>query len=418
MAIKPERLLVSAILLHRNKEVLIKLNFGPENMVQYGEELQYLLALKRIPSTRTFKAKFPDFRIAKVDPTDLPQLVDLCRSNKVRRDLLLSLRKATNDVRNGEKPEKIATTLEHDIRKVNNLAHPTTDVDVLNNTELFLDIYKERRKKVKKGKIIGIPYGIASMDKVTGGMQENEMITVAARTSVGKTFLMCRFAASALVSGDDVAYFSLEMTWDQIASRIFTILSHDIQKGDVDLAQIIFNSKINLGQLSTKKVQRLLKEIKSKIKGNLWVPDIVGKFSISQAGRKIEQLNPRVVFFDYFGLAVSDGGKIDNWVQASESSNNAKEIARTYSLPFVIGAQLNRTGSTAPKIEHIAITDSIGQDSDKVYMLTRRRNNRLQVHCQKFRGGMSDWRVLLNWNVDMGMITESRFVSASNEEDE
>ena len=417
MAIRPEKLLISAVLLYDQRDKLIQKNFSPDNMVRYKDELFFIMNSKTIPSKKLFQSKFPRFKITKVAVSDLDNLVQMCRDNKLRQDVVVGLRKAVSSIRDGVDPYETALQVERAMRSANNQFSPTTDVNVFESTDAFMNIYNEKRKLVKAGKSIGVAYGLPGMDKVTGGMQDSEMITVAARTSVGKTFLMCLFCSSALIQGKDAIFFSLEMPWDQIAARIFTILSYRVQKGDVQLSEILFNSKINLAQISNKKMIRVLNHIRDKIKGNLVVPDITGKFSIEQSGRKIEQFQPRVAFFDYFGLAVGESGKIDNWVAASESSHMAKEISRTFRIPFVVGAQLNRTGASTPNINTIAITDSIGQDSDKAYILTA-NNRRLRINCQKFRGGPSDWTSMVDWKVDSGKIEEIRFISGDSDDDD
>ena len=105
-------------------------------------------------------------------------------------------------------------------------------------------------------------------------------------------------------------------------------------------------------------------------------------------------------------------------MQASAASNAAKGIARTYGIPFVMAAQLNRTGATTPRLEHIALTDSIGQDSDKAYVVTKKSTNRLSFHCQKFRGGQDDWQSILRWDVNRGRIEEDYMQDSSGNYDE
>jgi hypothetical protein len=418
MAIRPEKLLISLILTYKNREGLTKESFGPDNLTRYKDELFFILNASQIPSKKLFSSKFPRFRFVKTTKSDLPTLIKLCRDNKIRQDVVISVRKAAEDIRNGIDPHEIALSTQRSMGAASNQFTPTVDVDVFSSIDSYMDLYKEKRRLVRKGLSIGIPYGLSGIDKVTGGMQPKEMITIASRTSIGKTFIKCLLTASALINGKSACFFSLEMSFDQIAARIFTILSYRLQKGDPKLSEILFNSKMSLAQISTKKMYRILERIRKQISGKLIVPDITGTFSIEQAGRKIDQHEPDLALFDYFGLAVGDTGKIDNWMAAADSSHKAKEISRTYNIPFVVGAQLNRSGVSTPSINSIAITDSIGQDSDKVYILTSNRPGKLRISCQKFRGGSADWSSMINWKVDIGKIEEIRFISGSGDDDE
>ena len=68
------------------------------------------------------------------------------------------------------------------------------------------------------------------MDKFTGGMLPGEYITVVARTGIGKTFLMNDISTNAILNKSKVMYCTKEMTWDQIYSRVLTLLSYKVQK--------------------------------------------------------------------------------------------------------------------------------------------------------------------------------------------
>ena len=75
------------------------------------------------------------------------------------------------------------------------------------------------------GGIDGIPSLIPSLDKLTYGWHEGDLILVAARTSVGKTAFSCELALSALKSGKSVLYFSLEMQSESVMERMLANVS-------------------------------------------------------------------------------------------------------------------------------------------------------------------------------------------------
>ena len=337
-------------------------------------------------------------------------------------------------IQNEEQPIKVLASIERKVRDITSQFGNVVDIDVMDNMEIYLRRYLEKRSKVKEGEIIGVPYGIPTVDALTGGMQSKELISIVARTKVGKTWIMCNGAASAVRKQHKATYFSLEMDWDAIANRIFSIISYNIalrrakakskkfKQSDLE-PFILHNNELNLGKISEKKVYSILKEIREDVKSSLYVPDIRGRFSISASQRRIENLEPDVVFFDYFGLTQHTGSTkgIENWVQASEASRMAKEIARVHDIPYVLGAQINRSGAAAevPKLEHIALTDSIGQDSDKVFVLKNTgKKNRLQMICEKFRGSYDNWLVNLQFDVNIGRIEEISTQGVGNEYDD
>ena len=80
--------------------------------------------------------------------------------------------------------------------------------------------------------ITGIATGMRTLDQMTGGWQRGDLITLAARPSVGKTALSLAFADAALNANSKVAYFSLEMSSRQLAQR------HLCMQSSIDLHRL------------------------------------------------------------------------------------------------------------------------------------------------------------------------------------
>ena len=431
-----ESLLVSAIITNKTKQELNKANFTSDNMSKFADEMFFILESRSVPSRRAFKAKFPGFIVQKMAESDIPNLIEQCKENKIRADTAKSLFSAAKKLDSGESPKKVISLLERDVRNIQSQFGNVTDVEVMSNLGMYINRYMDKREKSKDGGTIGIPYGIPTVDKLTGGVQPNELITIAARTGVGKTWIMCKMAAHAIMNNYTASYLSLEMDWDAIANRVFTIISYQyaverfaaqqgkkLKRDKYLVEHVLPNTDLNLGTISEKKVARFLKEMRERVKSELHVPDIKGKFGIASSQRIIEKDNPDIVFFDYFGLTqqVSGSRGVESWMDASQASKLAKELARTYELPYVMGAQLNRSGaqSETPQLEHISLTDSIGQDSDKVFMLKASgRRKRIQLICEKFRGSFDKWRVNLDFDVNVGKIEELGTVGVGDNDDE
>ena len=424
----PEHLLVSAVIKNKTKKALTQNNFTPENLIRCKDELNFILNSKSIPSRRVFNSKFPNFVIHNIPESDIENLIAQCKENKVRNDFTSLLLDSSKRISAGETPINILHNHMNKARGIDVKYSNIVDVDISDNVRAYMLDYVSKSKMINEGGMSGVPYGIDYMDEISGGLQNKELVTIAARTSVGKTWMMCKMAAHASLSGYKVAFFSLEMDWLSITNRIYTIISYEISKNKMDggskngkhkgkIADVLYNTDLNLGKIPTKKVLRVVKEIKSRMNDSIVIPDIPGKFSIASSGEKIESIEPNVSFFDYFGLTQSSnsGNKnIEGWQQASDASKLAKEIARTYNIPYVMGAQLNRSGAntSSPSLDQISLTDAIGQDSDKVFMLVpvSNRGDKLHVICSKFRGGPNDWRVVLNWDVNKGVITQSNVI--------
>ena len=303
-----EHLLVNAVIASGNKNELNRANFTSDNMAKYKDEMFFIMEHKNVPSKKTFKAKFPYFVVQNVPSSDIYALIVQCKNNKIKQDISVLLVSCAKSMQNGENPSKVLGRMENKIREIGSQFSNIVDIDIMNNMEMYFRRYLEKRDKVNRGSTIGVPYGIKTVDILTGGMQAKELITIAARTKVGKTWMMCKMAASAIQNNYSSLYLSLEMDWDAIANRVFSIISYEIasnrakssdkKRKSKDLNKyILHNNELNLAKISEKKVAKILKEIKENVKASLYVPDIRGKFGISASQKRIEMLEPDCVVF-------------------------------------------------------------------------------------------------------------------------
>ena len=91
--------------------------------------------------------------------------------------------------------------------------------------EVMASTWESILERQKVGSINGIPSGIRSLDNMTCGWHENDLITLAARTSVGKTAFSIELALSALRAGKTVQFFSLEMINESVMERMLANVS-------------------------------------------------------------------------------------------------------------------------------------------------------------------------------------------------
>lgn len=413
----PEALLISGILIHKDLNAVMKANFTSDMLIRHSPEMMFI-EKNGIPSVSVFKATFPDFKVYKVTKEDIPLLMNQCRDNRIRLSTARLLKKTSNDISlKTASASDIVAHLEDQARKINMQFGVAKDVDIVGNWDDVFSDFVTRNTKQKAGETIGIPFDFPTMDKYVGGMMPSDMITVAARIGNLKTWMTLRFAASAILADKRVLYVSLEMSKEEISYRLWPMLAYMLTDGTVKDKLLLHNDKLIAGTENIKRLKRFLSYFKDKVDGSFIVPDIKGKFSIDHLSYKIDQHRPDIVLFDYFGLAVGNKGKVDNWMEAAAASTKCKDIARSYNIPFVLASQVNRAGADrVPQLQHISITDSIGADSDRVLTLQRKRSNLLLLSCAKNRHGQEGWRIYFETDVNMGKIKELR--SVIDEEDE
>ena len=224
----------------------------------------------------------------------------------------------------------------------------------------------EMLDKIRSGerKTIGIQTGIYKLDEYLSGFQNGDLITIAARPSIGKTSLALSIAKN--ISLDiPVGFFSLEMSNEQLLIRLLSmesgINSINIRTGkypDSDFKSLhhaiskIHNLSLHIDDQSRQSVL----EIKSKTK------------------RLISESGIKIIFIDY--LQLMNAPKSDTRDQEiGKITSGLKEMAKEFSIPVVILAQLSRATeareSKRPELSDLRESGNIEQDSDIVLFIHR-----------------------------------------------
>lgn len=365
----------------------------------------------RAASKETFKARFPNFRVFATDPEELDLLVAQQQRTKADFDLGKMFERSMRRLGRVD-PQQLATEIEHEIHTILHAYAKGEDIDILNNWQHTYNHVKRAHDQVAAGESIGYPFGIPSLDKQTGGMQAPDLITIVARQGEFKTWMSLYFATNAIIAGAKVLYASLEMSPAQIGMRVQTLLNNKLAASAKDEFQDRFsNMGMMMGSLDLKKYRRFLIKARQRLNTSFVAPNAQGGFSMATMVAKVEQHEPNIAFFDYFGLGVGNdvvrGG--DNWIQAVQTSRMAKHnIARQFDIPFVLNAQANRKGveaQDAPELDHISLTDALGADSDQVLSL-RYRAGDLKMVVKKNRRGRTGDTIKFELDIDNGIIKE------------
>lgn len=236
--------------------------------------------------------------------------------------------------------------------------------------ETFINIEKIIRKEVE----VGIPTGYPDLDNLVIGLKPGEMFVLAARPSIGKTSIALNIIRNIALREQvrPIAFFSLEMTAEQITRRL---LCTEAQIPE----STFFDGSFKHNEMS-KLTNSVTKFKRSKIfidpTGGLTIAELRAKARRLMAMEKIE-----LIVIDYLQL-MKVGGKVDSRQQeVAEISGGIKKLAKELNVPVLVLAQLNReiekgTGpkSAKPKLSHLRESGAIEQDADLVVFLHRDRD--------------------------------------------
>lgn len=208
--------------------------------------------------------------------------------------------------------------------------------------------------------------GLGDLDMVLGGLSDSDLIIVAARTGVGKTSLMLNIARAAAVNQQaKVAFFSLEMSGEQLAQRLLAAES------GVDLMRLRLGTHNEAEESRIMNALGVLQETQVFIDDShtLDVPSVRAKLRRLQQDHGVD-----LVIVDY--LQLMHGGRSENRVQeVSQITRSLKQLAGEMDVPLIAGSQLSRAteqrAGHLPLLSDLRESGSIEQDADVVLFIHR-----------------------------------------------
>lgn len=340
-----------------------------QEMINFGAAIDFVTLLEKLKQNKAFDEA--------TGKTYLYDLVNNCPSisnaeayakviadkYNIRR-LITASREIIDDASAGdEEPAVLIDSAEQkifDIRKGNEKSGLERINSVILQTFDRLDALNSETDDSMKP----ISTGIGDLDRVITGLNRSDLILLAARPGMGKTSFALNIARNAACqSKKTVAFFSLEMSKEQLASRLLSTEA------------LISGTKLRTGKLSEEEWSRLIPASDVLSKAELYLDDTPG-ITITEMKSRLRRLrNLDLVVIDYLQL-MGSGRRIDNRVQEiSEITRNLKILAKEMNVPVITLSQLSRASEQRtdhrPQLSDLRDSGSIEQDADIVLFLYR-----------------------------------------------
>ena len=234
----------------------------------------------------------------------------------------------------------------------------------------------------RDGSLSGTATGLTDLDRLMGGLQRSDLVVLASRPAMGKTSLATNIAFNVArnykaeptpdgrmktINGGSVGFFSLEMSAEQLATRILAeqsqISSSDIRRGNIHESQ--FSKLVD--------VSNLMNEVP------LFIDD-TGGLSIAQLMARARRLKRQkgldLLIVDYLQLLSGSSRRSDNRVQElTEITTSLKGLAKELEVPILALSQLSRQvenrDDKRPQLADLRESGSIEQDADVVLFVYR-----------------------------------------------
>ena len=219
----------------------------------------------------------------------------------------------------------------------------------------------------KDDAITGIPTGFFEIDRMTSGLQPSDLIILAARPSMGKTAFSLSIAYNVgLKEGKTVAFFSLEMSKEQLITRLIA------QDSQIPL------HKIRDGYLRPDELKRVVESANRLAQSSIYIDDTAG-ISILEMRAKARRLKSErgldLIIVDYLQLMRGIRRTESRQQEVSEISRSLKALAKELNVPVIALSQLSRQvehrADKRPQLSDLRESGSIEQDADIVMFIHR-----------------------------------------------
>jgi replicative DNA helicase len=260
--------------------------------------------------------------------------------------------------------EGVLDLAEKKIFQISNKLAPTTFIQL----DILLKKTFQNLAQVKNSRegVTGITSGFIKFDEMTSGMQNGDLLILAARPSMGKTALALNMALNAWHSGANIGIFSLEMSAEQLVLRMLSSES-----------QIPFQ-KIRNATVSSEEWMDLTNTAAALAEAKIFIDDTPA-LSILELRAKARKLkakeNIQLLVIDYLQLINTSGRHENRTQEISAISRSLKALAKELNIPVLALSQLSRSlegrMDKRPMLSDLRESGAIEQDGDVIFFIYR-----------------------------------------------
>jgi replicative DNA helicase len=241
--------------------------------------------------------------------------------------------------------------------------------DFVHIAQLLTAYLDEDIEAIERRELAAIKTGYSDLDVLLGGLKRSDLVIIGARPSVGKSSFALGIARNAAVAQRaNVAFFSLEMSGEQLAIRLLSAES------GVD------SNRLRLGQHTELDERRIIRASGELSEANIWFDDSP-VLTVAELRAKARRLAGEkgldLIVIDYLQLMQGEtsNGRENRVQEISFISRTLKGLARELDVPIVALAQLSRAIEArhprTPMLSDLRDSGSIEQDADIVIFLSR-----------------------------------------------
>jgi replicative DNA helicase len=334
------------------------------NPILIGEELKKESALESVGGI----SFITNLTYGLPHSTNIAHYAKVVRGKSMLRQLIKASNKITQEALEQEdEPEIILDHAEQAIFQLADERIRQGFVHVKPVAEQLLEKIQEMEGRAAV--LTGLTTGFADLDKMTSGLQRQDLIIVAARPSMGKTSFALMLAENAAIhAGAVVGIFSLEMSKEALVMRLLC------SQGNID-AQRFRN-----GFLSRPEWAQIAKSLGILADSKIFLDDTAGISVLEMRAKSrrlaAEQKKLDLIIVDYLQLMTGSAKRVESRQQeVSQISRELKALAKEMNVPVVALSQLSRAPESRsdhrPQLADLRESGALEQDADVVAFIYR-----------------------------------------------
>ena len=243
--------------------------------------------------------------------------------------------------------------------------------------------------------LTGVPTGFLDFDNITAGLQDGDLIVLAARPGMGKTSLALNIAQHVGAGGRCAGVFSLEMDINQVFLRMLCSEAR------------VNSQKVRTGHLSNDEFKRIAPKLDLFMQSKIFIDD-TPSLGLMEARAKARRLQAEhgldLLIIDYLGLMTS-GERFENRnLEIGHLTHGLKALAKELHIPVLVLSQLSRApekrSDHRPQLADLRESGNIEQDADLVCFLYREE----VYEPTDENAGLAELIIAKNRNGPVGMV--------------
>ncbi len=302
-------------------------------------------------------------------PSSLDYYVDIVQEKAQKRVLIETTQRITESSFDGS--VDVNELLEKAEKSIQDIAQSRRTEEMQRGPDVVDAVYKQIKEFGDSGnRVTGLYTGYTALNELTNGLQNGDLIILAARPSVGKTAFALNLAMNVAAMNKDgkasVAIFSLEMPATHLMSRMLSAQSE------------VHGTTLRNGKLDSEEWNRLNHAVGVMKTRNIFIDD-ASSITLAEMFAKCRKLKNEgmldFIVIDYIQLISGRSNSESRQQEVSEISRGLKQLARELEVPVLALSQLSRLverrEGNIPQLSDLRESGSIEQDADIVMFLYR-----------------------------------------------